>query len=46
MVTKVLQITNGLTPLLLVNAGKYLVMIDISNPGERIQRGGGLGYGD
>lgn len=34
MVTRLLQISSGPTPLLLVNAGKFLMLIDISNPDE------------
>lgn len=34
LVTQLLQISNGPASLLLVNAGKYLLVIDPSNPGE------------
>jgi hypothetical protein len=34
MVTQVLQISSESSPHLLVNAGKYLVVMDISNPDE------------
>jgi hypothetical protein len=34
LVSQLLQISGGPAPLLVVNAGKYLVLVDNSNPGE------------